>query len=121
MVIHVTRERVNGSKKLQLLNGTHFTTYWLSNYLFDLTTCFINISSMVFIIKMVDLAKNDPTTELSSIASSNSLGYFYLMLLISSLAWCSLAYVWSFLFRSDIISFVILFIILSLFAFLDSM
>lgn len=119
--MHMGRERLNGSKQLQLLSGTHFGTYWLSNYIFDLITCLINVSSMVFIIKMVDLSKNDPTSELSAIASSTSLGYFYLMLLFSMFTWCSLAYFWSFFFRSDIIAFVVLFIVLSVFAFLDAM
>ena len=119
MVMHVARERTNGSKQLQMLSGIHYTTYWIANYLFDLIIYVFNISTIVFILKMVDLAKNDTTTEVNAIAGNESLGYFYLLLLFSSFSWCTLAYIWSFLFKSDIIGFVVLAIILGFAAFLD--
>jgi hypothetical protein len=106
LVIHIARERLNGSKQLQMLSGVHYGTYWLANYLFDLTICLINISLMVFILKVVSLAKNDLTSEVFAVSAGDSLGYFFLLLLFSSFAWCSLAYFWSFFFKSDIIGFV---------------
>lgn len=102
----MARERLNGSKQLQMLSGTHYATYWTANYLFDLVILLINISSMVFILKMVDLSKNDPTSEVNSIAGSSTLGYFFLVLLLQTFSWCALAYFWSFYFKSDIIAFV---------------
>lgn len=118
--MHMARERLNGSKQLQLLSGVHYSVYWLANYMFDLTICLINITSMVFIIKMVDLAKNDPTSEVNAVVSS-SLGYYFLILLFSSFAWCALAYFWSFFFKSDIIGFVVLFILQGVISFIDVM
>ena len=96
--MNVAKERLNGSKQLQMLTGIHYITYWISNYIFDLMICLINVSSMVFILKMVHLAKNDPTSEVDAIVK-DSLGYLYVVLLFSSFAWCSLAYFWSFFFK----------------------
>jgi hypothetical protein len=119
MVIHVTRERTNGSKLLQYLAGTHYLTYWISNYLFDLAICFFNFSTMVIALKIVDLAKNDPTNETSPIADESSIYSVYTLFLVSSFSCCTLAYIWSFLFRSDLISYISLAIILSVASFLD--
>ena len=119
MVMHVARERTNGSKQLQMLSGIHFTLYWISNYLFDLIIYVFNISTMVFILKMVDLAKNDSTSEVNAVAGTDGLGYIYLLLLFSCFSWCTLAYIWSFLFKSDIIGFVVLAVVLGFAAFVD--
>ena len=120
LVMHVSRERLNGSKQLQLLSGTNYITYWISNYIFDLFICLFIASTMVLMLKLVDLIKNDPSSETAAIASSNSLGYFYLLMLFSMFAWCSMAYVWSFCFKSDLIGFIILFILLAFLAFIDA-
>ncbi len=120
MVMHVARERTNGSKQLQMLSGLHYGTYWISNFLFDMAIYIFNISTMVFFLKMVDLGKNDTSSETYAIAGDQTLGYFYLLLLFSSLSWCVYAYIWSFLFKTDIICFVVLLIILGFAAFLDS-
>ena len=69
--------------------------------------------------KIVDAIKNDPTNETYAIAGDSTLGYFYLFLLIASFSWCTMAYIWSFFFKSDIICFVVLFIILGFASFLD--
>ena len=61
LVIHVGRENFNGSKGLQLLSGTHFTTYWFANYIFDLAICFFNAGTLVAMIKLVITIKNDST------------------------------------------------------------
>lgn len=119
IVLNVGRERLNGSKNLQFLSGTHFSIYWLSNYFFDYFIVLFNLTSMVVILKIVDSAKNDPTSEIASIASNNSLGFFWLLLFFSSFAWLTLAYLWSFLFKSEIIGFVVLFIVLAVVAFTD--
>ena len=120
LVMHIARERLNGSKQLQFLSGTHYLTYWISNYIFDLIVCFFIASSMVLMLKIVDLIKNDLSSETSPVAASDSLGYFYLLMLFSIFTWCSLAYAWSFLFKTDIICFIVLFIILTFLAFADT-
>lgn len=98
-VCNIAKERINGSKKMQLLTGVHYLVYWLSNYIFDLIIIFINISSIVFIFKMIDLAKNDITNEINAVASNNSTGYFFVVLLFSSFSCIALAYFWSFFFK----------------------
>ena len=119
LVIHVTRERTNGSKLLQYLSGTHYITYWVSNYIFDLAICVFNFSTMIIAIKLVDLAKNDPSNETSPIAAESSIYNLYFLFLLSSFSCCTLAYIWSFLFKSDLISYITLAIILSVSSFLD--
>lgn len=118
-VIHVGRERSNGSKQLQFLTGTHYATYWLSNYIFDLAIYTFCVSTMIFALKIVNSARNDTTSELYPIASDNTLGYAYLLFLVSMFSWCSYAYIWSFIFKSEIIGFVVLAIFLGFMAFLD--
>lgn len=119
LVINVARERVNGSKCLQLITGTKSYVYWLSNYLFDMFVCLFIIATMIVALKLVDLAKNDPTNEIYPLAKSSTLGYVFLLLFISSFSWCTLAYIWSFFFKSEIISFIVLAIILGVCSFLD--
>jgi hypothetical protein len=120
VTMNVSRERLNGSKQLQLLSGTDYYTYWLSNYMIDWPVYLINVVSLVIVLVIVNAAKNDSTNELYAYAgNSNSAGYFFLLLLFSSLAWCPLAYLWSFLFKSDIVGFVFLVIMLTFLAFLD--
>nr|QUF59430.1 ATP-binding cassette transporter Abca3-like2 [Brachionus angularis] len=119
MVIHIAREKVNGSKQLQLLSGTHYMTYWFSNYLFDFLIHLINISLIVIFLKIVDVAKNDTSSETNAIAGNETLGYFYLLLFLSSFSWCTIAFIWSFFFKSEIIGFVVLVIVLGFASFLD--
>jgi hypothetical protein len=119
LVIHVSRERINGSKYIQFLTGTHYVTYWLANYIFDLAVCFFNLGTMIVTLKVIDLIRNDPTNEMSPIASNNSIFYVFLLFLASSFSWCSMAYIWSFFFKSDIIGFIVLAIILGVAGFLD--
>lgn len=119
MVMHVGRERNNGSKQLQMLSGIHYATYWLSNYCFDLIVYFFNVSSIVLALKIINAIKKDTTNELYSIAGSDNLGYLYLLLLFSMFSWCTLAYIWSFLFKANIMGFVVLALVLGILGFLD--
>lgn len=120
MVIHVGRERINGSKQLQMLSGLTWLTYWISNFLFDILIHLINISLIVIALKIVDAIKNDESSEIKAIAGDETLGHFYFFLLISIFSWTILSFVWSFLFKSEIIGFVVLVIILGFAAFLDT-
>jgi hypothetical protein len=120
VTMNMSRERLNGSKQLQLLSGTDYYTYWLSNYLIDWPVFVFNIVSLLVVLLIVNSAKNDVTNELYGIAgNSNATCFYFLVLLISSLAWCPYAYLWSFLFKSDIVGFVFLVILLGFLAFLD--
>lgn len=119
IAIHVTKERGNGFKSLQFISSTHFSTYWISNYIFDLSICLINIGTIVITIKLVDVLKNDPTNEINPIVIDNAIFYVLLLFFVSSLSWAPLAYIFSLIFKSDVVCFVILFIILSVAAFID--
>jgi hypothetical protein len=121
IVIHLTRENRNGSKSLQLLSGTDFITYWLANYIFDWLVFFFNIVSYMLVLWAVSLIRNDTSTESYIITATGSNFYYtFVFLLVNSLTWPVLAYLWSFLFKSDIVSFVVLLILLNLATFLDA-
>ena len=119
IAIHATKERENGFKSLQFISSTHFSTYWISNYIFDLSICLFNIASIVVTIKLVDVLKNDPTNEISPIVIDNAISYVLLLFFVSSLSWAPLAYVFSLIFKSDVVCFVVLFMLLSVAAFID--
>jgi len=59
LVISVSRERNSGSKSLQYLSRTHFITYWISNYLFDVCLCLFNLISRILYLKF-ELNEWDP-------------------------------------------------------------
>ena len=118
-VMHVARERNNGSKQMQMLSGIHYVTYWVANYLFDSIIMVFQCSMLIIMLAIVNAIKNNSDAEVYKIASSNLLGYAYLLLLFSCMTWCTLAYIWSFLFKADIIGFIVLLIVLGLFAFID--
>lgn len=109
--IALTRERKSGSKSLQLLHGTHFTVYWLSNYIFDFLLYFFNIMCMLVTMKLVSLT--DHTGELYMILGVKPENFWYLLtfLVSASFSWSTFAYVWSFKFKSDILGFVVLFLV----------
>ena len=118
-VIHVTRERENGSKLLQSLSGASATVYWLSNYVFDMAVCLFNIATILFAMKLIAIVRNDPTNELAPISTNVSLSYVALLLVASSFTWCTYAYILSFFFKSDILGFIISMIVLCVASFLD--
>lgn len=74
---------------------------------------------MILALKIVNSARNDPSAEIYAIANDSTLGYLYFFMLISMFSWCAYAYMWSFLFKSEIIGFVVLAILLGFMAFLD--
>jgi hypothetical protein len=113
VAIHVAKERINGSKQLQMLSGTHYGTYWFSNFLFDWPIFLLTIVSLLAVLSVVNSIRNNPAIELYPIAQSSNLGYLFLLLLFSSFSWCTYAYVWSFFFKSDVVSFIALFLLMS--------
>lgn len=119
LVITITRERTNGSKSQQLLTGTHFFTYWTSNYLFDVLVVLVEFTAMIATIKAIDSSRSDTTRETSPLVSSSSLAYVFLLFYLAAFASCSLTYIWSFFFKSEMIGFVVLAILLGVSAFLD--
>ena len=119
-VIHIARERNNGSKQMQLLSGIHFVNYWVANYLFDLLVMVVQCAMLVIMLAIVNAAKgNDSSYEVYYIANNNLLGYAFLLMLFSCVSWCTYSYIWSFLFKQDIVGFVVLLITLGIFAYID--
>ncbi len=119
MVITIGRERISGSKTLQLLAGTRSLTYWTANYIFDVTIVIFNFTSMVITFKVIDTIRNDPMNETSPLSQSSTIGYVYLLFVTCSFSCCSMAYVWSFFFKSELVGFIVLAISLGVAAFLD--
>lgn len=111
--IHMTRERANGSKSLQLMSKTHSITYWLSNYLFDGLIHIFNILTILAIVylcySVLDVKSTDFGRLFTSPRTILHLGLFLLAIVASSL---TLAYVTSHFFKSDILSFAIIFVVL---------
>nr|UOU03317.1 ATP-binding cassette subfamily A3-like 4 [Brachionus rubens] len=112
--IHLTREKRNGSKSLQLLSGTHYAIYWLSNYIFDFVVYFIQITTLLIALKLVALGLSDTANDTYLITYKwSTLADLFFFMIISSFTWSALSYIWSYLFKSDIVGFVVLFIVLS--------
>lgn len=139
-VFHLARERRNGSKFLQLLSGTHylvlsislynqlynfdcyFKIYWLANLLFDMMVFFFNISLLTIILRLVSYSITDQANDTLLLAHKNSILFdYFLFLFLSSFSWATLTYLWTFLFKSDIISFLVLFLLLGFASFFDMM
>jgi hypothetical protein len=120
IVMSVGQERNNNSKTLQLLSGTHYITYWVSNHIFDWSICFLNSLVILVVVKVVDSIRNDPNYETYAIASSTNLGAFFALLFFSSFTWATWAYLWSYLFKSEVIGFIVLLVVLCLGAFMDA-
>lgn len=75
---------------------------------------------MTLMLKIVSEMIDDSSNEAVIIGrNSATLGYFFLFMLLSSFSWASLAYLWSFLFKSDIICFLTLFLLLAFSSFFD--
>ena len=118
--IHVTREKRNGSKFLQLLSGTHYITYWASNYLFDVLVFFINISTIILALKLVSLTISDTANDTLVLANDGlTLFNLFTFMFFCSFSWATLAYIWSFIFKSDVIAFLTLFLVLGCAVFFD--
>ncbi len=121
--MHVSKEKINGSKDLQLLSGTHQITYWASNYLFDLSLCLYNAGLLIIVIASVGTVRDTSLVSMSSEVSVTAqwptIGYVVLILFLSSLSWPLYGYCWAYFFKSDVTAFVVLLLLLSVATFLD--
>ena len=110
--------------------------YWTSNYLFDIALYFVNICTLCLCFKVVlflstshlhadsnnaQQSLNDMSNDFSVIASNNLIVfYFFVYMTLTCGSWATLAYLWSHLgFRSDIIAFVCLFMLMCMASFVD--
>nr|QUF59429.1 ATP-binding cassette transporter Abca3-like1 [Brachionus angularis] len=118
-IMHVSKEKINGSKKLQLLSNTNSLIYWSSNFIFDFIICLINICLILGITCLVSAIRNNPEIDISIISSRPTIGYMFLILIISSFNWTLIAYSWLHFFKSDVTAFVILLLLLGVVSFTD--
>lgn len=118
-VMHVSREKINGSKKMQILSNTSKLVYWTSNYLFDITIYLINLTTMLAVILIVNQIKDDPETDIYLISSLPTLPHLILAVFMSSLCWPLYTYCWVYFFKSDVTAFAILLILLGVAGFAD--
>ena len=118
-VMHISKEKMNGSRNLQLLSGSHKITYWISNYIFDFIVCLINISLIVSIIVVVSTIKNEKNSDVALLSTYPTIGYVALIMIISSLNWPLYGYCWANYFKSDVNAFVILIVLLFMASFFD--
>lgn len=117
--ICMTRERETGSKKLHFLSGTHFTVYWFANYLFDFAFHLFSSLSIVLTLKIISMISKSDNEAVILFKDPSTAFYLLIFLILSSFSWSTLAYLWSFFFKSDMIAFIVLFITLSVVNFLD--
>lgn len=113
--ISLIRERTSGSKSLQMLSGTNYLTYWLSNIIFDVCVYAFSIGTMIVAIKIVAVIRRstDETNDTVIVGyKSETLLYLLAFMLIASFSWAFLAYVCSFFFKSDVIGFVVVLLVL---------
>lgn len=118
--IHVTRERVNKSKQLQIMQGGGWLVYWASNYLFEFLLYSISIVLMIALITILGNVSSNVRNDYTLLAARNeNLLKLFGFLLVTSFSWSTLAYVWSFMFKSEMVAFVTLFIVLTTASFID--
>jgi hypothetical protein len=120
-VMHMCKERANGSMSLQLISGTNTLVYWLSNYMFDWLLSLINILAMLLSMYVIGLVRYESGYEVNLIASMPTIGFTFLLMFASSFSWTLLAYCWSHFFKNDVAAFVVLFMLLTFFSLIDVM
>lgn len=122
--ICIIREKHIGSKFLQNLSGGGSSVYWLANYIFDIAVYYIVIVIIVGILSLVVMTTNDKQSEAylllgSSPISTSKMFDLTVFLVISVYSWATCAYLWSYLFSSDVSGFVASFVIMASATFFD--
>ncbi|CAM4954605.1 unnamed protein product [Rotaria socialis] len=116
---NVIRERLTHSKDLQLLTRLSKVTYWFSTAIYDFTLCLILCSILTIIVKISAVYRVDSGAEVEIYVSNQHIGYFFLIFLLYSLASLPFVYVYSFIPGTELIGFVIYFIVNVLVCFVD--
>ncbi|CAF2071729.1 unnamed protein product [Rotaria magnacalcarata] len=116
---NVIRERLTHSKDLQLLTRLSKFTYWFSTAIYDFTLCLILCSILTIIVKISAVYRVDSGAEVEIYVSNQHIGYFFLIFLLYSLTSLPFVYVYSFIPGTELIGFVIYFIVNVLVCFVD--
>ena len=103
------------------MSGTHIATYWLSNYLFDMVIYAINILGILLVIQLCHMLVDDKTTDIGIMLKHSSRNLLYIGLVLFSIVFSAntLSYLWSNLFKSDIIAFSVALVLLIVVTFID--
>jgi hypothetical protein len=95
-------------------------TYWTANFLHDWPIFFVNICCIMLCICIIGYIQNNSSNEVYYIGTNSSLmGQLFFLFFLSSFSWCILCYIWSFMFKSDIVGFIVMFIGLSFVSFVE--
>ncbi|CAF2249794.1 unnamed protein product [Rotaria magnacalcarata] len=116
---NVIRERLTHSKDLQLLTRLSKFTYWFSTAIYDFALCLILCSILTIIVKISAVYRVDSGAEVEIYVSNQHIGYFFLIFLLYSLTSLPFVYVYSFIPGTELIGFVIYFIVNVLVCFVD--
>ncbi|CAM4944466.1 unnamed protein product [Rotaria socialis] len=119
LIVPSIQERINHSKDLQLLTNLTKKTYWFSNITFDLLACFLLCTLLTTIVRIGSLANPNVESEVHIYINSEQMGYFFLMIIMYSLASLPLIYVYSFSPRSELIGFINFFVVNTVACFFD--
>ena len=134
LMLPIIQERVSQSKNLQLLTGISKATYWFSHFIFDFCCCFIICVFWIIIIKVENdlihmivehrvssrfsfvfqigaAATTNSQSEVYIYRDATAGGYFFFMTLIFSVAVLPMLYVFAFGPKSELIGFVIFFVV----------
>lgn len=103
------------------MSGTHVATYWLSNYLFDMVIYAINIVGILLVIQLCHMLVDDKSTDIGIMLKHSSRNLLYIGLVLFSIVFSAntLSYLWSNLFKSDIIAFSVALVLLIVVTFID--
>lgn len=103
------------------MSGTHIGTYWLSNYLFDMVIYAINIVGILLVIQLCHMLVDDKTSDIGIMLKHSSRNLLYIGLVLFSIVLSAntLSYLWSNLFKSDIIAFSVALVLLIVVTFID--
>ncbi|CAF3058575.1 unnamed protein product [Rotaria sp. Silwood2] len=113
------RERLTHSKDLQLLTRLSKFTYWFSMSLYDFSICLIVCTILTIIVKIGAVYRVNSGAEVQIYVPDQHIGYFFLMFVLYSLASLPFIYVYSFIPGTELIGFIIFFIVNVLVCFLD--
>ncbi|UJR36716.1 hypothetical protein I4U23_029432 [Adineta vaga] len=111
LIVPLIQERITHSKDLQLLTNLTKRSYWFSNIIFDLCLCLILCTFLTIIVKIGAVANSNIQSEVHGYVNSEHISYFFLMILMYSLASLPMIYVYSFGPKSELIGFIIFFVI----------
>ncbi|CAF3926709.1 unnamed protein product [Rotaria sordida] len=116
---NIIRERLTHSKDLQLLTRLSKFTYWFSTALYDFSICLILCTILTIIVKISAVYRVNSGAEVQIYVPDQYIGYFFLMFVLYSLASLPYIYVYSFIPSTELIGFIIYFIVNVLICFLD--